>query len=152
MNSNTHQRRRRLTATSSISIVFVWTMAQETRIPPSNNLPRFMKPTSGRVNSSIASRLIITPVLSSLFTLDKSQCRGVDLQAKQIPTNPYDEKSGVLLKGDNLGRMLALRSGTNMSNVERMADDMITYGLVRFGTSSRSRIGSISLLASRRRL
>ncbi len=29
--------------------------------------------------------------------------------------------------------MLALRSGTNMLNVERLADDMIMYGLVRFG-------------------
>jgi hypothetical protein len=28
--------------------------------------------------------------------------------------------------------MLALRSGTNMQNVERLADDMIMYGLVRF--------------------
>ncbi len=70
---------------------------------------------------------------SSLFTLDKSQCRGVDLQ-QQIPlTNPYDEQPGIVLKGDNLARMLALRSGTNMQNVERLADDMIMYGLVRFG-------------------
>jgi len=29
--------------------------------------------------------------------------------------------------------MLALRSGTTMQNVERLADDMIMYGLVRFG-------------------
>jgi len=29
--------------------------------------------------------------------------------------------------------MLALRSGANMQNVERLADDMIMYGLVRFG-------------------
>ncbi len=69
----------------------------------------------------------------SLFTLDKSQCRGVDLQ-QQIPlTNPYDEQPGVVLKGDNLARMLALRSGATMQNVERLADDMIMYGLVRFG-------------------
>lgn len=69
----------------------------------------------------------------SLFTLDKNQCRGVDLQQQQISTNLYDEQSGILLKGDNLARMLALRSGTNMSNVERLADDMITYGFIRFG-------------------
>ena len=70
---------------------------------------------------------------SSLFTLDKSQCRGVDLQ-QQIPlSNPYDEQPGIVLKGDNLARMLALRSGTTMQNVERLADDMIMYGLVRFG-------------------
>ena len=69
----------------------------------------------------------------SLFTLDKSQCRGVDLQQQATPTNPYEEQSGILLKGDNLGRMLALRSSANMSHIERLADEMITYGLVRFG-------------------
>jgi hypothetical protein len=69
----------------------------------------------------------------SLFTLDKSQCRGVDLQQEKSSTNPYDEQAGVILKGDNLGRMLALRSGTNMLNVERLVDDMIMYGLIRFG-------------------
>ncbi len=69
----------------------------------------------------------------SLFTLDKSQCRGVDLQQQSPPINPYDEQTGIPLKGDNLGRMLALRSGTTMSNVERLVDDMITYGLIRFG-------------------
>ncbi len=71
--------------------------------------------------------------LFSLFTLDKNQCRGIDLQQQDIPTNPYNEQTGILLKGDNLGRMLALRSGTNMLNIERLADDMIMYGLVRFG-------------------
>jgi hypothetical protein len=72
---------------------------------------------------------------SSLFTLDKNQCRGVDLQQQQqqISRDPYDEQSGILLKGDNLARMLALRSGANMLNVERLADDMLMYGLVRFG-------------------
>jgi hypothetical protein len=29
--------------------------------------------------------------------------------------------------------MLALRSGATMFNVERLADDMIIYGLIRFG-------------------
>jgi len=72
-------------------------------------------------------------ILFSLFTLDKNQCRGIDLQQQDISTNPYNEQTGILLKGDNLGRMLALRSGTNMLNVERLADDMIMYGLVRFG-------------------
>ncbi len=53
---------------------------------------------------------------------------------QQIPlTNRYDEQPGIILKGDNLARMLALRSGANMQNVERLADDMIMYGLVRFG-------------------
>ncbi len=69
----------------------------------------------------------------SLFTLDKSQCRGVNLQQEFPLTNPYDEQPGIVLKGDNLARMLALRSGTTMQNVERLADDMIMYGLVRFG-------------------
>jgi hypothetical protein len=68
----------------------------------------------------------------SLFTLDKSQCRGVNLQQEFPLTNPYDEQPGIVLKGDNLARMLALRSGTTMQNVERLADDMIMYGLVRF--------------------
>jgi len=57
----------------------------------------------------------------------------VDLQQQQISTNPYDEQSGILLKGDNLARMLALRSGAKMLNIERLVDDMIMYGLVRFG-------------------
>ncbi len=57
----------------------------------------------------------------------------MDLQQQQISTNPYDEQSGILLKGDNLARMLALRSGANMLNIERLVDDMIMYGLVRFG-------------------
>ena len=69
----------------------------------------------------------------SLFTLDKSQCRGVDLQQQQNSIDPYEEQSGIKLKGDNLGRMLALRSGTTKCNVERLADDMIIYGLIRFG-------------------
>ena len=70
---------------------------------------------------------------SSLFSLDKSQCRGVDLQ-QQIPlTDPYSEQPGVVLKGDNLARMLALRNGETMQNVERLADNMIMYGLIRFG-------------------
>ncbi len=69
----------------------------------------------------------------SLFTLDKSQCRGVDLQQQSSSTNPYEEQSGIPLKGDNLARMLALRSGATMSNIERLVDDMITYGLIRFG-------------------
>lgn len=68
-----------------------------------------------------------------MFTLDKSQCRGVDLQ-QQVPlTDPYSEQPGIPLKGDNLARMVALRSGTSMQNVERLVDDMIMYGLVRFG-------------------
>lgn len=49
--------------------------------------------------------------------------------------NPYDEQPGIALKGDNLARMLALRSGANMQNVERLADDLIMYGLLRFGKS-----------------
>ncbi|CAF3420041.1 unnamed protein product [Rotaria sp. Silwood1] len=69
---------------------------------------------------------------TSLFTLDKSQCRGVDLQQEQTSKNPYDENSGILIKGDNLAGMLALRSGTNILNIERLIDDMIVYGLVRF--------------------
>ena len=68
-----------------------------------------------------------------MFTLDKSQCRGVDLQQQSPPTNPYDEQTGISLKGDNLARMLALRSGATMSNVERLVDDMIICGLIRFG-------------------
>ncbi len=68
----------------------------------------------------------------SLFTLDKNQCRGVDLQQQQNSIDPYEEQSGILLQGDNLGRMLALRSGATKSNVERLADDMIVYGLIRF--------------------
>jgi hypothetical protein len=71
--------------------------------------------------------------LFSLFTLDKSQCRGVDLQQQTPLINPYDEQPGISLKGDNLARMLTLRSGANMQNAERLADDMIMYGLVRFG-------------------
>ena len=75
----------------------------------------------------------------SLFTLEKSQCRGVDLHVQVSLPNPYDEQPGIALKGDNLARMLALRSGTNMLNVERLADEMITYGLVRFGKQSVTR-------------
>ncbi|CAF1159361.1 unnamed protein product [Adineta steineri] len=83
-------------------------------------------------NRSFQQFASIYETYTSLFTLDKSQCRGVDLQQQQISTNPYDEQSGILLKGDNLARMLALRSGANMLNIERLVDDMITYGLVRF--------------------
>lgn len=72
--------------------------------------------------------------LLSLFTLEKSQCRGVDLQQKPSTTNRYDEQAGIALKGDNLARMLALRSCSNMSNVERLADEMINYGFIRFGS------------------
>ena len=82
----------------------------------------------GRI--SLSAKLLL---FCSLFTLDKSQCRGIDLQQQTTPTNPYEEQSGILLKGDNLARMLALRSSANMSHIERLADDMITYGLVRFG-------------------
>ena len=73
---------------------------------------------------------------SSLFTLDKSQCDDADLQ-QQIPlTDPYSEQPGIVLKGDNLARMLALCSGETMQNVERLADNMIMYGLIRFGMFS----------------
>lgn len=68
-----------------------------------------------------------------MFTLDKNQCRGVDLQTNSKPSNRYDEPTGVPLKGDNLARMLALRSRGNMCCVERIADEMMVYGLVRFG-------------------
>jgi hypothetical protein len=91
-----------------------------------------MKPIPGKFSAYFFSQIKIF-FFCSLFTLDKSQCRGVDLQ-QQVPlTNPYDEQPGIALKGDNLARMLALRSGTNMQNVERLADDMIMYGLVKFG-------------------
>ncbi|CAF3706067.1 unnamed protein product [Rotaria sordida] len=83
-------------------------------------------------NHSFQQFASIYETYTSLFTLDKSQCRGVDLQQEQTSRNPYDENSGILLKGDNLARMLALRSGTNMLNIERLVDDMIMYGLVRF--------------------
>ncbi len=76
-------------------------------------------------------------LIFSLFTLDKGQCRGVDLQQPQNSTNPYEEQSGVLLKGDNLARMVALRSGANMLNIERLVDDMIMYGLIRFGKNEK---------------
>ncbi|CAF1674593.1 unnamed protein product, partial [Adineta ricciae] len=83
-------------------------------------------------NRSFQQFASIYETYTSLFTLDKSQCRGVDLQ-QQIPlTNPYDEQPGIVLKGDNLARMLALRSNANMQNVERLADNMIMYGLIRF--------------------
>lgn len=85
-------------------------------------------------------------LFSSLFTLDKSQCRGVDLQQQIPPSNPYDEQPGIVLKGDNLARMLALRSGATMQNVERLADDMIMYGLVRFGKFSSRFIPFLSSL------
>ena len=65
--------------------------------------------------------------------MDKNQCRGVDLQQINTLKNPYEEQSGILLKGDNLARMLALRSGESMLNIERLVDEMINYGLVRFG-------------------
>ncbi|CAF2409246.1 unnamed protein product [Rotaria sp. Silwood2] len=83
-------------------------------------------------NRSFQQFASIYETYTSLFTLDKSQCRGVDLQQEQTSRNPYDENSGILLNGDNLARMLALRSGTNMLNIERLVDDMIIYGLVRF--------------------
>ncbi|CAF3358452.1 unnamed protein product [Rotaria socialis] len=83
-------------------------------------------------NRSFQQFASIYETYTSLFTLDKSQCRGVNLQ-QQVPlTDPYSEQPGVVLKGDNLARMLALRSGVNMQNVERLADDMIMYGLVKF--------------------
>jgi len=91
-----------------------------------------MKPILGKLESDFLKGIFIF-IFFSLFTLDKSQCRGVDLQQQNPLINPYDEQSGILLKGDNLGRMLALRSGANMSNVERLVDDMIIYGLIRFG-------------------
>lgn len=69
---------------------------------------------------------------TSLFTLERNQCRGVDLQAKSSSINPYDEQIGIALKGDNLARMLAFRSCANMSNVERLADELMLYGLIRF--------------------
>jgi len=111
-------------------------MAQLIKIVHFNNLLQFMKHIQGKfeIKKKKIFFLIRFFIIYSLFTLDKSQCRGIDLQQQQNSTNPYDEQSGILLKGDNLGRMLALRSGTNMSNVERLADDMIMYGLVRFGT------------------
>lgn len=68
--------------------------------------------------------------------MDKSQCRGVDLQQINALKNPYDEQSGIVLKGDNLARMLALRSGESMLNIERLVDEMLNYGLVRFGKKS----------------
>ena len=79
------------------------------------------------------NRKRFTYIFISLFTLDKNQCRGVDLQQQQPVNNPYEEQPGIPLKGDNLARMLALRSGGTMQNVERLADDMIMYGLIRFG-------------------
>ena len=82
-----------------------------------------------------------SPTYPSLFTLEKTQCRGVDLHAQVSLPNPYDDQPGIALKGDNLARMLALRSGTNMLNVERLADEMIMYGLVRFGKQSETRYG-----------
>lgn len=57
----------------------------------------------------------------------------MDLQQITPLKNPYEEQSGILLKGDNLARMLALRSGESMFNIERLVDEMLTYGLVRFG-------------------
>jgi hypothetical protein len=83
-------------------------------------------------NRSFQQFASIYETYTSLFTLDKSQCRGVDLQQQSSSTNPYEEQSGIPLKGDNLARMLALRSGATMSNIERLVDDMITYGLIRF--------------------
>ena len=68
-----------------------------------------------------------------MFTLEKSQCRGVDLQQANSSSNPYEEQAGIVLKGDNLARMLALRSGGTMCTIERLVDHMISYGLVRFG-------------------
>ncbi|CAF0883977.1 unnamed protein product [Adineta ricciae] len=88
-------------------------------------------------NRSFQQFALIYDMYISLFTLDKSQCRGVDLQQQTIPTNPYEEQSGIVLKGDNLARMLALRSSANMSHIERLADEMITYGLVRFDECDR---------------
>lgn len=84
------------------------------------------------LNRSFQQFASIYETYTSLFTLDKAQCRGVDLQQEILLSNPYDEQPGIILKGDNLARMIALRSGTNMQNVERLADDMIMYGLVKF--------------------
>jgi hypothetical protein len=33
--------------------------------------------------------------------------------------------------------MVALRSGANMLNIERLVDDMIMYGLIRFGKNQK---------------
>jgi hypothetical protein len=79
--------------------------------------------------------------------LEKNQCRGVDLQQMPSTLNPYDEQPGIALKGDNLGRMIALRSGTTMQNVERLADDMIMYGLLRFGKINRLFLCVVLLLS-----
>ena len=109
-------------------------MVQLIKIVHFNNLLEFMKLIQGSFFFLFSYKSIhFLFCFFSLFTLDKSQCRGIDLQQEQISTNPYDEQSGILLKGDNLARMLALRSGTTMSNVERLADDMIMYGLIRYG-------------------
>lgn len=102
-----------------------------------------------RFSFSSSSSKLLTNVLTfrfSLFTLEKTQCRGVDLQAKSSSINRYDEQIGVALKGDNLGRMLALRT---CSNVERLADEMIFYGLIRFEFCSKN-LSSIECQCERR--
>ena len=111
-------------------------MEQPIKIVHFNNLLRSMRLTSGRFSSISNTKkesFQLFVFFFSLFTLDKNQCRGVDLQQQLPITNPYEEQPGIALKGDNLARMLALRSGATMQNVERLADDMIMYGLVRFG-------------------
>jgi len=85
-------------------------------------------------NRSFQQFASIYETYTSLFTLDKSQCRGIDLQQTKT-SNPYDEQSGIALKGDNLARMLALRSNTN---IERLVNNMIEYGLVRFDECDQS--------------
>lgn len=85
-------------------------------------------------NRSFQQFASIYETYTSLFTLDKNQCRGIDLQQTTL-SNPYDEQSGIVLKGDNLARMLALRSNTN---IERLVDNMIQYGLVRFDLCDQS--------------
>lgn len=57
----------------------------------------------------------------------------MDLQHINSTNNRYQEQSGILLKGDNLARMIALRNGGTMFTIERLVDHMITYGLIRFG-------------------
>ena len=112
-------------------------MEPPTRIHRFNSSPVAMKLMPGTF--SLARSVFLGTDLrsaSSLFSLDKSQCRGIDLQQKSISSNPYDEHAGIPLKGDNLARMLALRSGTNTCSIERLADEMLLYGLVRFGKSS----------------
>ncbi|CAF0992462.1 unnamed protein product [Didymodactylos carnosus] len=92
-------------------------------------------------NHSFQQFASIYEIYLCLFKLEKSRCRGVDMLQQQN----YDS-NGISLKGDNLARMISFCVSGNMETVDRVADDMLFYGLIKF-ENSESDSGSVSNLS-----